>query len=621
MRDKYKKKRMLAVLLSALMVFGLLPMGATAANPPQASVDASNDIAFGDVATAYNGAKQYLPVAGLVKGSAYNAAEYEKKYTYMQGNVAVKPAADGFGFTEVGNYDVKVQLEIFRNTTVNNRPSRTLVATGTKTATLRIEKDTLDAVPVDVYATSGQIGVRVGLGRLLPILGTGRDYGALSYVVGNITGDPVVSEAAIVGNELVFSVASKAAVSATGHIPVKIDSPNFTISGAAVRVILNNTKAVVSIGGISVQGKVYDGKPVAAAGRVNIEPEGSALPIPNPESVVDFVWRQGDKVLPAAPTDAGRYTLTVKVKDSNSIYVGTTPPISFDITKKDVTVRVEDKTVYPNKAIPALTVRYDGFVGAHATNPPLSVKPVLTHNAPNTKTVGTFDITFQTQATLTSEAAVNYTLKHVDGKLYVTTYRPGGGGGGGGGSSSRPSTTKPAVTATGPSVADASVTLSSSSEEYTGSPIMPAPLVRAKDGKELVEAKDYKVTYENNTEIGNAKVVVSGMGAYRGSTSVGFRILPPQIDITAAKAGKRLARIRWSGASPGAQITNYVLRIRARGSSKWLVRTVPGNVASTVVKGLARGKRYQVSVCAVKTVGAERFVGAWSAVRMTQRVR
>lgn len=65
-------------------------------------------------------------------------------------------------------------------------------------------------------------------------------------------------------------------------------------------------------------------------------------------------------------------------------------------------------------------------------------------------------------------------------------------------------------------------------QQYTGSELTPKVVVKDGD-KELVEGKDYTLTYENNTDIGTGKVTATGMGDYApDSTGEGtFNIVAP----------------------------------------------------------------------------------------------
>ena len=70
---------------------------------------------------------------------------------------------------------------------------------------------------------------------------------------------------------------------------------------------------------------------------------------------------------------------------------------------------------------------------------------------------------------------------------------------------------KPATLPRGTSISDIS------SQIYTGSEIKPTVTITSTDGTyKLVEGTDYEVSYEKNTDVGTAKVVVTGKGNYAG---------------------------------------------------------------------------------------------------------
>ena len=78
-------------------------------------------------------------------------------------------------------------------------------------------------------------------------------------------------------------------------------------------------------------------------------------------------------------------------------------------------------------------------------------------------------------------------------------------------------------------IAYGDVTLEYNEVEYTGEPMEPAVSV-VKAGRRLEENLDYVVSYEENREIGTARVRVSGIGNYMGDCVAEFEILP--IDIS-----------------------------------------------------------------------------------------
>ena len=82
-----------------------------------------------------------------------------------------------------------------------------------------------------------------------------------------------------------------------------------------------------------------------------------------------------------------------------------------------------------------------------------------------------------------------------------------------------------------------------SSVTYTGEAVEPEVSVSI-GGTSLTEGVDYTVEYVNNTEIGTASVVVTGIGNYTGEVVISFEIEP--IDITAAVVATDTPQL-WNG--------------------------------------------------------------------------
>lgn len=83
------------------------------------------------------------------------------------------------------------------------------------------------------------------------------------------------------------------------------------------------------------------------------------------------------------------------------------------------------------------------------------------------------------------------------------------------------------VSVNGPSLEDGFCSVSGvdAAFNYAVDPICPQPVV-AYNGETLVEGQDYSVSYEDNTAVGIAKVVITATGNYRGVKTVLFSITP-----------------------------------------------------------------------------------------------
>jgi len=68
------------------------------------------------------------------------------------------------------------------------------------------------------------------------------------------------------------------------------------------------------------------------------------------------------------------------------------------------------------------------------------------------------------------------------------------------------------------------IQLAKDSYAYTGNAIKPGVKLTTLNGETLKENKDYKVTYKNNTNVGTATVVVTGINNYKGSYETYFEI-------------------------------------------------------------------------------------------------
>lgn len=79
------------------------------------------------------------------------------------------------------------------------------------------------------------------------------------------------------------------------------------------------------------------------------------------------------------------------------------------------------------------------------------------------------------------------------------------------------------VTVTKTSIDNADISLSQDSWSYTGKPIEPVPTVTL-NGNTLTAGTDYTVSYENNTSVGTATVIINGTGSYSGTVRKDFTI-------------------------------------------------------------------------------------------------
>jgi len=143
-------------------------------------------------------------------------------------------------------------------------------------------------------------------------------------------------------------------------------------------------------------------------------------------------------------------------------------------------------------------------------------------------------------------------------------------------------------------------------QAYTGKAIEPALTVTLA-GAPLVAGTDYTTTYTANTNIGKATVAVTGIGAYTGSQTASFVIVPKKAKIAKLTAGVKRFTAKWSK-QPGA--SGYELAYSTKKTSGF--KTVTTTKASRTVTNLKSNKRYYVKLRSFVTINDTRHYGAWS---------
>jgi hypothetical protein len=136
------------------------------------------------------------------------------------------------------------------------------------------------------------------------------------------------------------------------------------------------------------------------------------------------------------------------------------------------------------------------------------------------------------------------------------------------------------------------------------------------NGKRLTKGTDYTVAYKNNTQIGKATITVAGKGHYTGIKTITFSILPTKVLVKKVTAGKKKIKVTWQKAKTAQKISNYQVRYRIKGTSKWKTTTVSAKIKSLTINKLKKGKTYQIQMRAYKSIksGASKgtYRSAWS---------
>ena len=133
---------------------------------------------------------------------------------------------------------------------------------------------------------------------------------------------------------------------------------------------------------------------------------------------------------------------------------------------------------------------------------------------------------------------------------------------------------------------------------------------------------DYSVSYLGNTKVGTCRVVVTGKGAYTGTKTATFQIVPKATGVSKLTAAKKAFTVKWNRPSKAAlkQVTGY--QVRWSTSKKFAAKTTKtktvkattsaGKKCQLKVTKLKAKKKYYIQVRTYKKVGKATYYSSWS---------
>lgn len=155
------------------------------------------------------------------------------------------------------------------------------------------------------------------------------------------------------------------------------------------------------------------------------------------------------------------------------------------------------------------------------------------------------------------------------------------------------------------SIWSTSINVATNSLTYTGKAIKRKVTVKYK-GITLREGTDYTVTYKNNKDIGTSKIIINGIGNFRESDYVTFKIVPGKTKITKKKATKKKVNIQFAKVK-GAKGYQVVYST----NKKFKGKTVKNIKKTKLTFKRKNNSTYYVKVRALKKVGRKTYYGSY----------
>lgn len=308
------------------------------------------DIAEGDSYAAgkinlgsYSIAKKTISISGATVGSkiydgttsaiisnvTYSGLEGSQTLTQSVDFVVVNPQ---FNSADAGtNKTVTATVTLSASSKANNY---TLSSTSLSVGSQTIHKASASSV-------SQQFEVKSELANsytfdLRELLSSSVDSSAVaSYMINSVSGDIYSVAPSISGYTLTLPVVSTSAGNTKSVITIDFTSNNYEISAATLTI--NVTERIpVSISGISVTSRAYNGTPITASGTAVFTNTSTQGAISSLTPILTWKTNSGD-VLSDAPTNAGTYELVVSADDGADYSVADLS-IGFTISKASQTV-------------------------------------------------------------------------------------------------------------------------------------------------------------------------------------------------------------------------------------------------------------------------------------------
>ena len=233
----------------------------------------------------------------------------------------------------------------------------------------------------------------------------------ITKVEADSTGNDIMASVTAANGTITYeSNTNLATAKKTDTYDVTISTRNYN-NITATLTFTTVDKTPVTVSGVAVAGKTYDGKTVSYTGTpVAKKADGSTVAVTG----FTYTWMKDGVALTGAPKDAGSYQLRVAVAETDPAYTGY-KDLSFTISKATVTITAQNASVTVNSSMPKLSYQVTGL----AAGEKLATEPTLTCNA-KLNQIGSYAIV-PAGAAVPNTGNYNETIVYKNGTLSVVS--------------------------------------------------------------------------------------------------------------------------------------------------------------------------------------------------------
>ena len=353
-------------------------------------VDANDKTYDGTAAAEISGTPA---VSGKVGSDDVNVVNGSATFASVDVGTDISVSFSGFSLSglDAANYELTAQPE---------------------SVTADINKANYTGAPeLDINVIMNQAEAQTGTLTALNFFGGNMPTGAtITNVALNGADNNVIASISVDDGSLTY--ASEANITTEGTVEtynVTISTRNYNDITATL-TFTTVAKTPVTISGVSVADKVYNGQAASYTGTPAAAADGEAVEV----SAYTYTWQNAEgNVLSAAPVNAGSYKLVIAVAADDPNYVGSAT-VSFTISKATVTVTVDDKEAYVGSDMPDFSYTVSGLAAGET----LAAYPTLTCSA-DMDEPGEYAIT-ASGAAVPATGNYNETITYVPGTLTVS---------------------------------------------------------------------------------------------------------------------------------------------------------------------------------------------------------